>query len=43
MGMSGDSSECHLHFEIWSQPGWYKGGRAIRSVSKRLKDWDSWS
>ena len=43
IGMSGNSSDCHLHFEIWSQPGWYEGGRAMRSVSKRLKDWDSWS
>ena len=43
IGMSGNSSDCHLHFEIWSRPGWYDGGRAMRSVSRRLKDWDAWS
>jgi murein DD-endopeptidase MepM/ murein hydrolase activator NlpD len=43
IGMSGNSSDCHLHFEIWSRPGWYDGGRAMRSVSKKLKDWDAWS
>ncbi len=43
IGMSGNSSDCHLHFEIWSRPGWYDGGRAMRSVSKQLKDWDAWS
>ncbi len=43
IGMSGNSSDCHLHFEIWSRPGWYEGGRAMRSVSRRLKDWDAWS
>jgi murein DD-endopeptidase MepM/ murein hydrolase activator NlpD len=43
IGMSGNSSDCHLHFEIWSRPGWYDGGHAMRSVSKRLKDWDAWS
>ena len=43
VGNSGNSSDCHLHFEIWSRPGWYDGGHAMRSVSKRLKEWDAWS
>jgi murein DD-endopeptidase MepM/ murein hydrolase activator NlpD len=43
VGMSGNSSDCHLHFEIWSRPGWYEGGHAMRSVSRRLKEWDAWS
>jgi murein DD-endopeptidase MepM/ murein hydrolase activator NlpD len=43
VGRSGNSSDCHLHFEIWSRPGWYEGGHAVRSVSRRLKEWDAWS
>ena len=22
---TGDASACHLHFEIWTAPGWYAG------------------
>ena len=29
VGSTGAASECHLHFEIWSAPGWYSGGRPI--------------
>jgi murein DD-endopeptidase MepM/ murein hydrolase activator NlpD len=43
VGSSGNSSDCHLHFEIWERPGWYDGGRAMRSVSMQLKEWDRWS
>ncbi len=43
LGQSGNASGCHLHFELWSRPGWYDGGRAMRSVSRRLKKWDAWS
>ena len=28
VGRSGNASACHLHFEIWTPPGWYAGGRA---------------
>lgn len=43
VGETGAASGCHLHFEIWSKPGWYEGGHAMRSVTKRLKEWDHWS
>ena len=43
VGQTGNASGCHLHFEIWSRPGWYEGGHAMRSVTKRLKKWDHWS
>ena len=43
VGRSGNASDCHLHFELWSRPGWYDGGRAMRSVSRHLKTWDAWS
>jgi murein DD-endopeptidase MepM/ murein hydrolase activator NlpD len=43
VGRSGNASDCHLHFEFWSRPGWYEGGHAMRSVSRHLKQWDAWS
>jgi Peptidase family M23 len=43
VGESGNASGCHLHFEIWSAPGWYEGGTFLRSVTKELKKWDGWS
>ena len=27
VGDTGNARGCHLHFELWSSPGWYKGGR----------------
>jgi hypothetical protein len=33
----------HLHFELWSKPGWYEGGHAMRTVTRHLKKWDRWS
>lgn len=42
-GDSGNASGCHLHFELWSKPGWYEGGHHLRSVTKKLKKWDKWS
>jgi murein DD-endopeptidase MepM/ murein hydrolase activator NlpD len=29
VGRSGRASGCHLHFERWTAPGWYTGGRAV--------------
>lgn len=26
VGDTGNASGCHLHFELWSAPGWYEGG-----------------
>jgi hypothetical protein len=43
VGQTGDATGCHLHFELWSRPGWYEGGHAMRTVTKHLKKWDHWS
>jgi murein DD-endopeptidase MepM/ murein hydrolase activator NlpD len=43
VGATGNASGCHLHFELWSKPGWYEGGHFMRSVTKRMKKWDHWS
>jgi murein DD-endopeptidase MepM/ murein hydrolase activator NlpD len=43
VGDTGNASGCHLHFELWSKPGWYEGGHAMRSVAKHLRQWDHWS
>jgi len=42
VGQSGNASGCHLHFELWSSPGWYEGGHFM-NPTKKLKKWDSWS
>jgi murein DD-endopeptidase MepM/ murein hydrolase activator NlpD len=39
---TGNASGCHLHFEMWSAPGWYEGGKPIDPM-KPLKRWDKWS
>ncbi len=26
---TGRASTCHLHFELWTAPGWYEGGKPI--------------
>jgi murein DD-endopeptidase MepM/ murein hydrolase activator NlpD len=43
VGQTGSASGCHLHFEIWSAPGWYEGGSPMPSVAKLMRRWDSWS
>ena len=39
VGDTGRATGCHLHFEIWSAPGWYRGGSAIDPLP-RLRRWD---
>jgi murein DD-endopeptidase MepM/ murein hydrolase activator NlpD len=29
VGQTGAASGCHLHFELWTAPGWYSGGKPI--------------
>ena len=42
VGDTGDASACHLHFEIWTAPGWYRGGAPIDPLPT-LKRWDRFS
>lgn len=42
VGESGNARGCHLHFELWSGPGWYTGGSPFDPLP-HLKAWDSWS
>ena len=39
VGTTGRSSACHLHFEIWSAPGWYEGGDPL-DPEPILRGWD---
>ena len=38
VGSTGRSSACHLHFEMWTRPGWYKGGK-VSNPTPYLKRW----
>ncbi|MCW3010357.1 MAG: Peptidase, partial [Solirubrobacterales bacterium] len=40
VGLTGRTSGCHLHFELWTAPGWYKGGKAIDPLPE-LRRWDA--
>jgi murein DD-endopeptidase MepM/ murein hydrolase activator NlpD len=42
VGASGNAQGCHLHFELWSAPGWYDGGKPFDPLPS-LRAWDSWS
>ncbi len=42
VGDTGDAVGCHLHFELWSAPGWYSGGHPFDPLPA-LKAWDGWS
>lgn len=38
VGSTGRSSACHLHFEMWTRPGWYKGG-SVSNPTPYLRRW----
>ncbi len=39
VGDTGNARGCHLHFELWSAPGYYEGGRPFDPFPA-LKAWD---
>jgi murein DD-endopeptidase MepM/ murein hydrolase activator NlpD len=39
VGDTGDASACHLHFEMWTSPGWYSGGSPFDPLPGLLT-WD---
>ena len=39
VGETGNARGCHLHFELWSAPGWYEGGRPFDPLPQ-LRAWD---
>ena len=40
VGDTGVASGCHLHFELWTAPGWHEGGRPIDPLAA-LRSWDA--
>ena len=42
VGLTGSTSACHLHFELWTAPGWYEGGSPVDPLPY-LKKWDAYS
>jgi murein DD-endopeptidase MepM/ murein hydrolase activator NlpD len=41
-GETGRATGCHLHFEMWSSPGWYSGGAPYDPLPA-LREWDAYS
>lgn len=39
VGDTGRTTACHLHFEMWSNPGYYEGGSAV-DPEPSLRLWD---
>ena len=35
-GDTGRADGCHLHFEIWTAPGWYSGGHPVDPLPSLL-------
>jgi murein DD-endopeptidase MepM/ murein hydrolase activator NlpD len=42
VGDTGRASGCHLHFEEWTAPGWYAGGKPFDPLPD-LRAWDAQS
>jgi murein DD-endopeptidase MepM/ murein hydrolase activator NlpD len=42
VGQTGDATACHLHFEMWTAPGWYDGGHPFDPLPS-LMAWDKTS
>jgi murein DD-endopeptidase MepM/ murein hydrolase activator NlpD len=42
VGDTGDARGCHLHFEVWTGPGWSTGGAPVDPLPF-LKAWDAYS
>jgi hypothetical protein len=42
VGETGRATGCHLHFEMWSGPGWYAGGEPFDPLPA-LREWDAYS
>ncbi len=42
VGETGNAAGCHLHFEIWTAPGWYEGGSPLDPLPYLMR-WDSYS
>jgi len=42
VGETGRASGCHLHFEMWTAPGWYQGGDVFDPLPE-LTRWDAFS
>ena len=42
VGDTGRASGCHLHLELWSGPGWYRGGKPMDPLPY-LRAWDTQS
>jgi murein DD-endopeptidase MepM/ murein hydrolase activator NlpD len=40
VGDTGRASGCHLHFELWTAPGWYEGGSPVDPLPA-LQRWDA--
>ena len=39
VGETGNAQGCHLHFELWTAPGWYNGGAPYDPLGA-LRAWE---